>query len=344
VLAFKKEWADRSPVVIVPTKYYATPTDVFREHGFSVVIWANQILRSAVSGMQETAARLAREQNLFRVEDAIVPVKEVFRLQGEADLEEAEKLYLPKKAKDVRAVVLAASRGSELGSLTSDKPKAMVEVAGQALLSQIVDGYNTMGIKNLTVVRGYRKETVNLPNVSYADNDEFEDTGELYSLQKALDSLKTSSDTVISYGDVLFKKYILQILLESDADFTIVVDINWRESVNRHRFADYVTCSEPYSRRIFGSTVSLADIGSDLPEASVHGEWMGFLKVSEEKWPVLLDAAHAVLAAPGGRTEKMCGLLRELLRRRETIRVLYTTGHWLDIDTVDDILIAGRFA
>ncbi|HOV38904.1 MAG TPA: phosphoenolpyruvate mutase, partial [Spirochaetales bacterium] len=47
VLAFKQEWGDRAPVVIVPTKYYATPTEVFREYGFSIVIWANHLLRSA---------------------------------------------------------------------------------------------------------------------------------------------------------------------------------------------------------------------------------------------------------------------------------------------------------
>ena len=55
VLAFQREWADRSPVVIVPTKYYATPTDVFREAGFSIAIWANHLLRAAIPAMQDCA-------------------------------------------------------------------------------------------------------------------------------------------------------------------------------------------------------------------------------------------------------------------------------------------------
>ena len=38
--AFAKEWANRSPVVIVPTKYYATPTDHFRDVGINLIIWA----------------------------------------------------------------------------------------------------------------------------------------------------------------------------------------------------------------------------------------------------------------------------------------------------------------
>ena len=41
ILAFRKEWGDRLPVVIVPTKYYRTPTQDYRDAGISMVIWAN---------------------------------------------------------------------------------------------------------------------------------------------------------------------------------------------------------------------------------------------------------------------------------------------------------------
>jgi len=89
ILAFKKEWGDRSPVVIVPTKYYATPTEVFREAGFSIVIWANHLLRAALTTMQDCATTLARDQNLLSIEDDIAPVKEIFRLQEASELQEA---------------------------------------------------------------------------------------------------------------------------------------------------------------------------------------------------------------------------------------------------------------
>ncbi|MEJ2231475.1 MAG: phosphoenolpyruvate mutase, partial [Nitrospirales bacterium] len=98
ILAFKREWGDRCPVVIVPTKYYSTPTDVFRQHGFSMVIWANHILRAAVATMQTTARILKEHENLLSIEDKIVPVSEIFRLQGAAELLEAEQRYLPKHA------------------------------------------------------------------------------------------------------------------------------------------------------------------------------------------------------------------------------------------------------
>ena len=95
VLAFMKEWKDTCPVVIVPTTYFSTPTRVFAEAGVSVVIWANQLMRSSIAAMQQTAAKLYQEQSLLEVEQQIVTVKEVFRLQNADELNEAELRYLP---------------------------------------------------------------------------------------------------------------------------------------------------------------------------------------------------------------------------------------------------------
>jgi phosphoenolpyruvate phosphomutase len=95
VLAFMKEWKDTCPVVIVPTTYYSTPSQVFAEGGVSVVIWANQLLRSSISAMQRTSVKLYKEQTLLAVEKEIVPVKEVFRLQNADELKAAELRYLP---------------------------------------------------------------------------------------------------------------------------------------------------------------------------------------------------------------------------------------------------------
>ena len=102
ILAFKKEWGDRSPVVIVPTKYYSTPTDVFRDEGFSLAIWANHLLRAGIVAMRDCAETLHREQSLVSMEDRIAPVKEIFRMQGASELQEAEERYLPNRGDEYR--------------------------------------------------------------------------------------------------------------------------------------------------------------------------------------------------------------------------------------------------
>lgn len=92
--AFVKEWKNRHPVIIVPTKYYTTPTQQFRDWDIATVIWANHNMRACISAMQATTKSIFELQNLTGVEPNVVPVKEVFRLQNQQELTDAEKIYL----------------------------------------------------------------------------------------------------------------------------------------------------------------------------------------------------------------------------------------------------------
>jgi phosphoenolpyruvate phosphomutase len=344
ILAFKQEWGNRCPVVIVPTKYYATPTDVFRQHGFSIVIWANHMLRTSVAAMQRTAKTLKEQEHLLSIEDKVAPVSEIFRLQNAAELQEAEDRYLPKSAQDTCAIVLAASRGKELGELTEQQPKTMVNIQGAPILSHIVDAYNAVGIKDIVVVRGYKKETVNLPNLTYVDNDDFADTGELDSLLKALRSKKgPAHDTVISYGDVLFNKYIPQSLCQESEDCVIFIDSNWQEQSSYARLGGFTECTIPNSRRAFNAKIYLKQLGDTLPQESVHGVWMGFLKVSPSAITLITEVIAEMLTNPANRKAGIPQLLQVLLQRQYPIRVLYTAGHWLDINSIEDVVQAGNF-
>ena len=344
ILAFKKEWGDRCPVVIVPTKYYSTPTDVFRQQGISMVIWANHMLRAAVATMQSTARILKEQENLLSIEDNIVPVSEVFRLQGAEDLQEAEKRYLPKSAERATAIVLAASRGDELGDLTEDKPKTMVPIRGVPILAHIMDTYNTVGIKDISVVRGYKKEAVNLPHLTYVDNDDFAKTGELASLLKALQTRDHhDQDLIISYGDVLFNSYIPQTLLQEKEDFVIFIDSDWQEKTSYSRLGGFAECSIPNSRKAFHAEIHLKQLGTDIPPNKIHGVWMGFLKVSASGASRLQELLSKLLILPENQKAGMAALFQELLKQQQPIRVLYTVGHWLDINNLDDVVQAGSF-
>lgn len=95
VLAFKDEWGDRSPVLIIPTKYYRTPTETFRRHRFSAVIWANHLLRASIAAMMKIAQQIHQDEHLQEIESQIVPLSEVFRLQNTSELDSAEQRYLP---------------------------------------------------------------------------------------------------------------------------------------------------------------------------------------------------------------------------------------------------------
>ncbi len=343
ILSFKREWGDRLPVVIVPTKYYTTPTDVFRDNGFAAIIWANHLMRAALAAMQQTAVQIFQEQSLLNVEERVASVSEVFRIQGEPELAEAERVYLPANRRNYRALVLAASRGAELGELTADRPKCMVEISGRPLLAHIADTYRSIGIKDITAVRGYCKERVDITSIAYVDNDQYAQTQEVFSLYQARQAL--SGNCIVSYGDVLFRKYIAQQLMDLDGDIAVAVDANWRDSRNAARTADYVSCSEPNTRESFYRRIALKDIHTNPQAPEIHGEWMGFLCLSEEGARIVAQTLDELAAREGERLRsmKVPELIRLLLDRGHRVDVTYTTGHWLDVDSVSDVAVGPSF-
>lgn len=92
--SFMKAWGNKLPVIIVPTKYYKTPSSEFKKWGVSMVIWANHNIRSSVKAMQETTKAIYESQSLVPINDKCVPVNEIFRLQRQHELKEAEGKYL----------------------------------------------------------------------------------------------------------------------------------------------------------------------------------------------------------------------------------------------------------
>uniref|UniRef100_T1J6D2 phosphoenolpyruvate mutase n=1 Tax=Strigamia maritima TaxID=126957 RepID=T1J6D2_STRMM len=85
----------QGPVVIVPTNYYSVPTDVYRNLGISLIIWANHNLRASINAIKDTSAEIFKKQSLIDIEKKVAPVKEIFRLQREDELQSAEKKYFP---------------------------------------------------------------------------------------------------------------------------------------------------------------------------------------------------------------------------------------------------------
>jgi phosphoenolpyruvate phosphomutase len=342
IVTFAREWARRLPLVIVPTRYYSTPTDVFREAGISTVIWANHLVRSAVSAMQSVAKEIYDSQTLVNVEDRIVPVNEIFRLQDADEYSAAERLYLSASGASRSAVVLAASRGRGLEAITTDRPKVMLPIAGKPLLRWLIDGFKKEGINDITVVGGYRADAIDTAGIKLVVNERYVETGELASLACAVDGL--DADTLVSYGDLLFRSYVLRDLVESKADFSIIVDSLPTDASNR-TVRDFVYCSRGDDRGLFGTQVLLEHVTSGAdPERETHGRWIGLLNVSRQGLVRLKKVLAELRARPDFDELDMPALMNALLADGAQIAVLYVHGHWRGVNDLDDLRRAVDFA
>lgn len=336
---FMQKWEKRHPVIIAPTSYYSTPTARFAELGVSVVIWANHTIRAAAKAMQEVIGQIHKEQSLINIEDRVITLSELFRLQGAEELRMAESRYLPNTKKSAKAIILAASRGAELGDLTKKKPKAMIEINGRPILTQMVNILNELGVKDITVVRGYKKECIADANISKIDNNEYESTADLWSLFLAREKL--NGDSIIIYGDLLVRRHLISDLFTFKEDLIIVVDADV-PSQNDGYNHDYVICNRRYSNDFFNSNVVLKKIETSKSASDKYGEWTGILYASPAGAEMLRETMESLSSSPNFKSLTIIDLLGAVIKKHP-VSVLYTKGGWVNINRAYDIEKAGRF-
>jgi len=336
IFAFLDAWANRSPVVLVPTKYWRTPTDEFRARSVSVVVWANHLLRSAIGAMQDTARRLHAEASLLDIEPQVAPLQEVFRLQGDQELEEAERRYLPATSHAaLSAVVLAAGAGADFGGLTARVPKAMLKVQGRPILGRLLDDLAHFGCREVTVVRGYRAEAVEAPGARFVDNADFAVTGEAYSLALAETALVEGA--LVAFGDIVVKRHIVQALLEEAGDgITLSVD----SALAGHDHPERVRATRADAGRFSFEPVRLEAIGEGVAPAGAHGAWIGLLHVGGAGAAWLREAIAEARADGTLATAPLAALLARIVDKGRPVTVVYTRGGWVNVNNLTDLIDA----
>ncbi|MFB3115957.1 MAG: phosphoenolpyruvate mutase [Gammaproteobacteria bacterium] len=342
VLEFANEWGNRSPLVIVPTTYYSTPTDIFRNANISLVIWANHMVRAAVASMEKISADIYANESVIDVEDNIAPVKKLFSLQGAAELSEAQERYLRPKGSETRAIVLAASRGYALGELTEDKPKVMLSIGGKTVLRHLLDEFKNQNINQVTLVAGYKPDAIDTSGLDLHINKDYATTGELVSLVEVVNEFH--DDMIITYGDLLFRSYILRDLLENDGEIVAVID-STVENENYSGSPDYAYCSQIEDRTIFKQDVFLNHVseGKESSPEAPSGRWIGMLRVRGQGRQWIEEAIDDLKTQENYKQMSLADLLNQVIQLNHPVKVHYINGHWIDINALADIDRAGDF-
>jgi len=241
-----------------------------------------------------------------------------------------------------KAVILAAGKDTALFPLTEDIPKALLDVKGKTILQRQIEMLRMVGINNIAVVRGYKKDQINFPGLEYFDNDDYENTGILVSLFHAKEFM--DRDTLVLYGDILFEIETLKSLAETRYNTTLVVDRGWKKryqvSHEAHPSAPELTILSDKDQE-----VEISSVGVGLPENSSTSEFIGLAKLSTSACSVLKDLYEKVYCvdkdkkfhrAEHIRNASFVDFIQELINRRETVSALEIWRKWIDIDTFED--------
>jgi phosphoenolpyruvate phosphomutase len=349
---FSRHWSSDVPLVSVPTIYKGVTAEELYDHGYRVVIFANHGIRSAIRAMRETFEVLRREKRPAAVDDRIVPLEDVYDLVGVKTLNAQEKQYLPAGTGSVTAIIVAAGVDKELLPLTADIPKAMLDIKGKTIIERQVETLNECNIKDIVVVRGYKKEKLNLPNIRYYDNDRFEQNYELASLFRAENEIR--GRFLFLYSDILFDRSILEKLLQSPDDITLAVDRAFydehaRSGVAPAHKADMVQLENPPTQgyRFLPSEAGnrVVRIGQRFPWTEAHGEFIGLAMCSERGAEILKEAYKRVIDRYNGRRfqeaesverASFTDLIQEIIQDGHRVGCVDIYKGWMEIDTFDD--------
>jgi choline kinase len=232
----------------------------------------------------------------------------------------------------MRAIILAAGRGSRMGTLAEARPKCLVELANKPLMSRQITALRGGGIFAIGIVRGYLGNMIDIEDVTYFENLQWAETNMVMSLVAAAAWLRYDS-VVISYADIFYQRDVVRELVASSGDLVVAYDRNWR-SLWARRFVDPLSDAETFRTDARGN---LIDIGKRTTQIDdIEGQYMGLLKFTPKAW----RAVEAVLAAVDAKTRcamDMTTLLRALLGSGFPIETVGIAGQWGEIDSAADL-------
>jgi len=353
VTEFARRWSRHTPLVVVPTTYASTPLQALEAAGFKMVIFANHPVRAAITAMKESLAMLRREGTASLLDPHIASLEEVYDLVGVTELQAVEQEFLPIGAESVRAIILAAGFEPGLLPLIEDRPKALLDIKGKSILERQVETLNACNIKDIVVVRGYQKDKFALPNIRYYDNEAYEKSFDLASLFCAEAELR--GRCLILYGDILFDRSVLEKLLQSDKDISLVVDRAWYDQHGEMRPGetspkpDLVLLRDPPEQgyRFLPSTAdtTVARIGQQQPPEDAHGEFIGMAMFSAKGTELVRQAYHRVVEshrggpfheAPSLEQASLTDIIQELIEHGQDVYAVNIYKGWMEVDTFED--------
>jgi len=241
---------------------------------------------------------------------------------------------------NVKSIIIAAGLGSRLNKYTKVLPKCMLKFGNSTLLESQIDAYRDCGISNISVIRGYKKEKINYKGLNYFENTDYENNNVLNSLFYAEEQI--FGNVIVSYSDILFDANVVKRLLESDADISIVVDIDWHgyyENRKDHPAgeAEKVT---------FDANNKVIKIGKILTNKDeVYGEFIGMMKLSPRGSEIIKlhfnRAKEIFWDRPFQRAETfqkayLTDLLQDMVDLGTPIHCVIIERGWKEIDTVED--------
>lgn len=232
----------------------------------------------------------------------------------------------------MKVIILGAGQGKRLLPLTTDVPKALLDIGGRSMIGRQVDAFAACGIKEFAVITGYGAgvmedavaelaaelnvtiNTVYNPFYAVADN--------LASCWMARNEM--DKEFIQVNGDNVFKADLVQSLLDAPK-MEASVAINFKDSYD----AD--------DMKVMLDGPRLTEVGKKLPVEAVDAEAIGFYMFRGEGVNAYRDNLEQAMRDPSGLKQWFPTAVGQLAKKIDIGFTDVSQHVWCEVDFPTDL-------
>jgi len=351
---FIHAWNNRAPLVVIPTTYSSITVDELEKLGVKMVIYANHGIRASIKAMDRIFEAIYNYGTTKPIEGEIASMEEVFELQGMPIMKIMEKKYY-RPTEPIKVIIPAAGTYEDeisLKDIMQDIPISMIDISGKSLLQRQQEVFNILSIQDITVVGGHQGEKIEIDGLQVIQHKDYRSTRDLESIMCAKEKL--DGKTIICYSDILFDIDLIEKLLKSNADISILVDSTYLDRISKKPDMDFVFAKNPPlldRRRILNvaETNYAIKIGTNIPENQRNYEFVGITYLSPKGSKKIKDCYERSKikynnlpfhTAPSFKQASLTDLLQEMIDEGEKITLVEVTSGWMEVHTMENYKLA----
>ena len=225
----------------------------------------------------------------------------------------------------MQAIIMAAGKGSRLGSLTENTPKSLLEIKGKKLLDINIAMLHKYGIWDITIVTGFEDQkfieaTKGIPGITLVYNPFYEFTNVIGSYYMGMKQLH--DDFIYLHADTICDIGIFDELLKGDGDIVLPVDTK--------------PCDDE-AMKVRLEEGKIVEITKQMPVDVAAGEFIGIAKFKKNVIDDLNNSTIGVLRDKIFTSYFEGALQRVFDMKKYDIRMIETNGRfWGEVDFLED--------
>lgn len=226
----------------------------------------------------------------------------------------------------MKAVILAAGRGTRMPEITRDKPKCLIEVEGKTILERQIEILLQNSVEKMYLVIGYMAEKIkekvgSTEKVKLIENKEYAITDNIYSLYLTRSRVK-GKEFILLNGDAIFEENIFKKLITQEGKNIVPVD------------STHYDLEELKIREEYGLIKEI--LPKNASKEISDGSTIGIFKFSCEGSKALFDEIE-ILVEKNIKNKWFEYALNNVLKKIKMYKVDIQGLKWIEVDTVEDI-------